>query len=87
MTTEKATEILAEWLNTGVVNSNHKRTVSGIDGLMAAAVSQGRAWNWGEAEKHIHAAYHMLGAEPTGTGYEWHKGNHAIQLTAKNMEA
>lgn len=82
MTTEKATLILADWLNTGTIDVSSERVCEQVYGLMAAAVSQGEAWDWAAAEKHLHAAYQVLGVAPIGTGYEWHKGSHAIQVAA-----
>jgi hypothetical protein len=82
MTIEKATLILADWLNTGTIDMSSQRVCEQVYGLMAAAVAQGEAWNWTAAEKHLHKAYQVLGALPIGSGYDWHKGCHPIQIAA-----
>lgn len=87
MNTEKATLILADWLNTGTIDISSMTTCDEVYGLMAAAVNQGREWNWSAAEKHLHNAYRVLGAEPVGTGYQWHCGQHPIQIAAKELDS
>lgn len=85
MTTEKATSILADWLHIGYADIDDMETCVRVNSLMASAVSHGRDWNWGAAGKNIHAAYRALGAKPAGSGYEWHCGEHPVQIEAKKM--
>ena len=75
---------MADWMETGTMGAPIE-VCQRVYAYLAAAVAQGEAWNWGQAEKNLRAAYRCLGAEPVGTGYDWHCGRHPIQIAAKNI--
>jgi hypothetical protein len=43
---------------------------------------QARAWNWGNVEHKLDCAYAALGSKNPGTGYDYHCGNHPVEIAA-----
>jgi hypothetical protein len=81
MTTERATEKLAEIYHTGDADSKAERAA---EGHLWEADRHAETCEWDRAGYCVDAAYHALGAEPPdATAGTWDAGKHPIQIEAE----
>jgi hypothetical protein len=80
MSTDRATETLAEIYRTGDADSREERRA---EGHLWSAVERAEACDWGRADYSLEAAYHPLGAEPPdASANDLGLGSHPIQVEA-----
>ena len=80
MTTDRATEVLADIYLTGDTDSREER---GAEGHLWRAAEHVESHDWSRADDSLDAAYHALGAEPPdATANDLALGRHPIQVEA-----
>lgn len=86
MTANEATRVMATMLDGNY--RGRSEAESKAAGHLGMADLYGRRTHWDAAKSCLDAAYRSLGAEPdAATGYDWHAGNHPVQVEARRHEA
>jgi hypothetical protein len=78
MSTTEITAMIATAEANGMIHDQYSE--------MAKIHQLAREWKWEEVESALDSLYASLGGENPGTGYDYHKGQHPLQIAIREEE-